>query len=184
VRNVLKACEGLLGEMPFEQITVDDIASRAGVPVSSMYFFFQDRLSIFFHLIEVALKDIGHEYARADQEANQTLPAYVRGLEQRLALIWSKHKDMIDLFFAYRVHPSVSQMVVEVQAYIDGRVARQLAHHFPSMSPSRRSAAARVINGALVQGLDIASALSADRAKSFAAEWSGMLHAYVEGLKT
>jgi AcrR family transcriptional regulator len=182
VRRILESCEELLGEMPFEQITVDSIASRARVPASSMYFFFQDRLSIFFRLIEVALDQIGDEYVLTDEDAAEPLLSYVRRLEGRLATIWTKHKNMLDLFFSYRVHPSVSEMVVRLQGHVDGQLARRLKHDFPRMATKRRRALARVINGNLMQGLDIASAMPSQSVQAFKAEWSTMLHQYLRGL--
>jgi len=182
VRSILKACEELLGEMPFGQVSVEIIASRARVPVSSMYFFFQDRLSIFFRLIEVTLDQIGDEYFLSEEDLAAPLLAYVRGLEGRLAAIWLEHKDMLDLFFSYRVHPSVLPMVVRIDNYVDRQIARKLKHQFPRMTAGRRQALARVINGNLMVGLDLASALPSQRVRAFGAEWSSMLHEYLRGL--
>ncbi len=182
MRRILETCEELLGEMPFAEITVDNIASRAQVPASSMYFFFQDRLSIFFRLIEVALDEIGDEYMLTHEDLAEPLLTYIRRLDDRLAGIWTEHKNMLDLFFSYRVQPRISAMVVCLRSHVDGQMARKLKSDFPRMSLARRSALARVINGNLMQGLDIASEMPAQRAQAFREEWSTMLHQYLRGL--
>jgi len=182
VRRVLEACEALLAEQPFEEITVEGIARRADVPVSSMYFFFNDRLSIFFRLIEVTLDQIADEYVLTERVLNQPLSAFVRNLERRLARIWAQHKHMLDLFFSYRVHPSVLPMVIRLQKYVDAQLFRKLTHDFPSLNATRRQALARVINGNLMQGLDIAAGMPPQKVRAFQVEWSGMLHAHLHSL--
>jgi AcrR family transcriptional regulator len=182
VERILQACEEMLGEMPFDEVSIEDIARRAGVPVGSIYFFFSNRLCIFFRLIEVALDQIADVYEFPDSSLHEPLNALLRQLEDRLAVIWTRHHDMLDLYFSYRVHPQIQPIVTELRAYVDQQMASRLAATHPWLSPARRRAVARLINVNLMQGLDIAADLPAARARAFRAEWSSMLHRYIEGL--
>jgi len=86
VGEILDATAGLLGRVPFEQITTSRIAEQAGISVGALYRFYSDRQEIF------------------DQIAVRELEAFREGIERAFSarqLIFSPRKSLGRVLDAY-----------------------------------------------------------------------------------
>jgi AcrR family transcriptional regulator len=183
VLEILKACESLLGEMQPDDITIELIATRARVQAGSIFFFFNDRLSIFFSVIELALRQLAAEYDFTDEEFALPLPAFLRNLDRRLQRIWDVHRTVMDLYFAYQAHPAISRILGECSDYMQSQLMRKLASEFKAIRKDRRSTLALVINQQLIHGHDVIRTLPKARIASFREEWLSVVLKYVAGLR-
>jgi AcrR family transcriptional regulator len=178
VLSILKACETLLLETPFDQLTIEDIAREAGLQVGSVYFFFQDKTSIFCSIIELTLREIMDEYQLSSRDLEDPLVVYLSRLYGRLARLWKTHRPVREIWLAYRNHPNVWLVLQELWRTVDGHMERKLRREFPTVQARRRKLAARVINATIASSLDAAAILDPSAARIFRAESLIMISTY------
>ena len=65
LKRILDACDSLLKQKTFEQITMQDIASKAGVSVGNLYNRFEDRGALIEHLLLRYQEQFLDEFMRA-----------------------------------------------------------------------------------------------------------------------
>lgn len=65
LKRILDACDNLLKQKTFEQITMQDIASKAGVSVGNLYNRFEDRGALIEHLLLRYQEQFLDEFMRA-----------------------------------------------------------------------------------------------------------------------
>ena len=183
VLEILRACEALLGEMQPDDITIELIATRAKVQAGSIFFFFNDRLSIFFSVIELALRQLAAEYDFTDEELALPLPQFLHRLDGKLLRIWDIHSTVMDLYFAYQAHPAIRRILRECADHMGSQLANKLAAQFKTMKKDRRSTLALVINQQLIHGHDVMRTLPKARVASFRQEWLSVLFNYIGTLR-
>ena len=83
---VVQAAEDLFLEKPYNAVTVDDIAKRAGVTKRTLYSYFPSKLALFIHMFEDYLQRLHKAHAEI---IAQKLPAD--------KALW----DMINVFFEF-----------------------------------------------------------------------------------
>lgn len=182
VLAVLDACDELLTRMPFDQITISEIARTSRVPIGTIYFFFEDRTTIFLcHIERVTLK-IREELNLGRKEIAATLPQYFNGLEKRLEKIWIEHRSMMDMFYTYRRHPIVAPIIEEASEFGVTQIAKKLMAEFPRLPPEQATTAARVVYGAIARALDMLVYMPPSEANSFRAMWRQMIIEFVRSL--
>lgn len=182
VFEILKACERLLGEMQPDEITIELIATRANVQAGSIFFFFNDRLSIFFSVIELALRQLAAQYDFTEEEFALSLPQFLRCLDDRLLRIWDIHSTVMDLYFAYQAHPAIKPILGECSEHMQSQLARKLAVEFKSLKKERRLTLALVINQQLIHGHDVMRTLPKARIPAFRQEWRSVLSNYIDAI--
>jgi AcrR family transcriptional regulator len=182
VLGILRACEALLGELTAEEITIEKIAARAGVQVGSVYFFFSDRLSIFFSLIELVLGEVEAAYTFSDSDVQAPTLQFLERLEKKLARLWEEHRTMLDLYFSYSTHPSITPILTKMRNHVDTQLAQKLGRDFPSFDKNQKAAMVRVVNGLLMCGLDLAYEIPRASAAAFHKEWFLALRLYIDSL--
>jgi AcrR family transcriptional regulator len=74
-KELLTALERLLKRYEFEQISIADIASEAGVAVGSVYNHFKDKTAFLDALLELRIEVITERLADATEQAEPELPA-------------------------------------------------------------------------------------------------------------
>src|ERR1700730_9273732 len=77
VLQIIAATESLLRNTPFDEITIEQIAKHARVEVGSIYFFFIDRTSIYYSLIELEYRESFAVFELTDHERSLPLQKYL-----------------------------------------------------------------------------------------------------------
>lgn len=183
VIDILKAFESLLGEIQEEDITIECIADRAQVQVGSVYFFFRDKLSIGFSLIELTLLELAAEFDFTERELSTPVMPFLERLDRKLDRVWNDHRAMLNLFFAYKAHPSIQGILSETLGYVDSQLGRKLSLEFPRLNKNRCKSVTLVVRCHIMHGLDVAAEIPSPQSGRFHREWWRMLGLYVEHLQ-
>jgi AcrR family transcriptional regulator len=184
VLQIMAATESLLRNTPFDEITIEQIAKHARVEVGSIYFFFTDRTSIYYSLIELEYRESFAVYELTDRELSMSLHEYLRILRRRFTKVWEdRAKTLHDLYYAYRSHAPMRALLDEYNAKAQQQMLLKVASELPHLPPARREILARLINHALQTGLDEAPVLAKSRVTAFRKEWFAMLLHYIENLQ-
>jgi AcrR family transcriptional regulator len=184
VLQIVAGAESLLRTTPFDEITIEQIAKHARVEVGSIYFFFTDRTSIYYSLIELEFRDAFAAFELTDLEKSLPLLEYLPILRRRFAKVWDEHaKTLRDLYYAYRAHSPMKALLKEFNAKAHQQMLLKVASELHQLSPTRQEALARLINQALQTGFDEVPPLTKSKAMVFRKEWFAMLVHYLESLK-
>jgi AcrR family transcriptional regulator len=184
VLQIVAAAESLLVEIPFDEITIEQIAKRARVTVGTIYFFFSDRTSIYYSLIELEFRRSLAAYELTEQELALPLLEYLPILRKRLAKQWDEHsKASLHLYYAYRSRAPMQKYLDEFYANTQRQMLVKVAAEFGDWPPARQELLARIINYALQNGLDDAPLVTKSQVMPFRREWFAMLSHYIESLQ-
>jgi len=184
VLQIVAGAESLLRTTPFDEITIEQIAKRARVEVGSIYFFFTDRTSIYYSLIELEYRDSFAAFEPSELEISLPLLEYLPILRRRLTKVWDQHaKALHDLYFAYRAHAPMKALLNEFNAKAHQQMLLRVASELHHLSPTRQEALARLINHALQTGFGEEPPLTKSKVMAYRKEWFAMLLCYIEDLK-
>jgi AcrR family transcriptional regulator len=184
VLQILAATESLLRNTPFDEITIEQIAKHARVEVGSIYFFFTDRTSIYYSLIELEYRESFAVYELTDHERSLSLQEYLRILRRRFTKVWEdRAKTLHELYYAYRSHTPMRALLDEYNAKAQQQMLLKVASELPHLPPARQEVLARLINHALQTGLDDGPVLAKSKVTPFRKEWFAMLMHYIENLQ-
>jgi len=184
VLQIVAGAEALLRNTPFDEITIEQIAKHARVEVGSIYFFFTDRTSIYYSLIELEFRDAYAAFELTEHESSLPLLQYLPILRRRLTKVWDERaKTLHDLYYAYRSHAPMKALLKEFNAQAHQQMLLKVASELHYLPLARQEALARLINLALQTGFDEPPALSKSKAMAFRKEWFAMLVFYIESLK-
>jgi AcrR family transcriptional regulator len=184
ILQILNATEALVGEIPFDHVTLHDIAKRARVTNGTIYFFFADRTAIYYSLIEMLFRRSFAVYELTEQELAQPLIEFLPRLRNRLLAEWDTHaKKTVDLYYAYRTQPPVKALLDDFNTTAHQQMLRKVSAEFHFLPESRQDALARVINHALMSGLDDVPNVAKARVLAFRKEWFAMLLAHIKTLR-
>jgi TetR/AcrR family transcriptional regulator, ethionamide resistance regulator len=91
--DVRDALVGLLAERPFKDITIDELARRAGLSRTAFYFYYPDKNEVLKEAAETVAAEV---YAAADRLWHGSGPPeqLVREAIEGIAAVYSKHGDM------------------------------------------------------------------------------------------
>ncbi len=159
VEAILKAAGALLGEVGYDGVTTNLIAERAGVPVGSIYQFFETKDDIIAALVERFQERIrklaGEELAAAN--AARDRHAFVAKLVDGIAGIQAEASAFVCVFSGSQSHARFDGLARELRATLIGHLDRVFADAFPQLARAERGrmlAAWSDITGAMIASLD------------------------------
>jgi AcrR family transcriptional regulator len=188
VETILKAAGALLGEVGYDGVTTNLIAERAGVPVGSIYQFFETKDDIVAALVERFQERI-HKLAGEELDAAYVLRdrhGFIAKLVDGIAAIQAEANAFVCVFSGSQTHARFDGLARELRATLIGHLDRVFAEAFPRLPKAERGrmlAAWSDITGAMIASLDRARSgdrsKPADRAK-FLDELKTILSAYLD----
>ena len=159
VEAILRAAGTLLGEVGYDGVTTNLIAERAGVPVGSIYQFFETKDDIIAALVERFQERI-HKLAREELDAPSAAwdrHAFVAKLVDGIAGIQAEANAFVCVFSGSQSHARFDGLARELRATLVGHLDRVFAEAFPKLAKAERSrmlAAWSDITGAMIASLD------------------------------
>src|SRR5262245_985078 len=159
VEAILKAAGALLGEVGYDAVTTNLIAERAGVPVGSIYQFFETKDDIIAALVErfqtrihkLVSEELGAPSAAWDRHV------FVAKLVDGIAGIQAEANAFVCVFSGSQSHARFDGLARELRATLIGHLDRVFAEAFPKLAKAERSrmlAAWSDITGAMLASLD------------------------------
>ena len=159
VEAILKAAGALLGEVGYDGVTTNLIAERAGVPVGSIYQFFETKDDIIAALVErfqarihkLAGEELDAAYAARDRRA------FVAKLVEGIAGIQAEANAFVCVFSGSQSHARFDALARELRATLVGHLDRVFADAFPQLPKAERArmlGAWSDITGAMIASLD------------------------------
>jgi AcrR family transcriptional regulator len=159
VEAILKAAGALLGEVGYDGVTTNLIAERAGVPVGSIYQFFETKDDIVAALVErfqarihkLAGEELDAAYAARDRRA------FIAKLVDGIAVIQAEANAFVCVFSGSQSHARFDGLARELRATLVGHLDRVFADAFPQLPKAERArmlAAWSDITGAMIASLD------------------------------
>ncbi|MEO8609911.1 MAG: TetR/AcrR family transcriptional regulator [Chloroflexota bacterium] len=185
VDQLLNTAETLFAELGYEVVTTNLIASRAGVPIGSLYQFFPNKEALLDGLIEryvTELRSTLDSTLSAEAVSRLTVTALVSAIIDGIAAFEASHAGFNTIFLSSSVTVQHSQAVNAIHTEIVERVDAVFAIHYPALDPDRRHTTA-VISVAVVKGL-MSLAESADDLppEQIIAEMKTVLLAYLRSV--
>jgi AcrR family transcriptional regulator len=159
VEAILKAAGALLGEVGYDGVTTNLIAERAGVPVGSIYQFFETKDDIIAALVERFQARI-HRLASEELDAASAAwnrHVFVAKLVDGIAGIQAEANAFVCVFSGSQSHARFDGLARELRATLVGHLDRVFAEAFPKLAKAERSrmlAAWSDITGAMIASLD------------------------------
>src|SRR6201988_4058554 len=159
VEAILKAAGALLGEVGYDGVTTNLIAERAGVPVGSIYQFFETKDDIVAALVERFQARI-HKLASEELDAPGAAwdrRVFVAKLVDGIAGIQAEANAFVCVFSGSQSHARFDGLARELRATLIGHLDRVFAEAFPKLAKAERSrmlAAWSDITGAMIASLD------------------------------
>jgi AcrR family transcriptional regulator len=159
VEAILKAAGALLGEVGYDGVTTNLIAERAGVPVGSIYQFFETKDDIVAALVErfqarihkLVGEELDAAYAARDRRA------FIAKLVEGIAVIQAEANAFVCVFSGSQSHARFDGLARELRATLVGHLDRVFADAFPQLQRAERGrmlAAWSDITGAMIASLD------------------------------
>lgn len=159
VEAILKAAGALLGEVGYDGLTTNLIAERAGVPVGSIYQFFETKDDIVAALVERFQERIrrlaGEELDAAC--AARDRHGFIAKLVDGIAGIQAEASAFVCLFSGSQSHARFDALARELRATLVGHLDRTFAEAFPRLPKAERGrmlGAWSDITGAVIASLD------------------------------
>jgi AcrR family transcriptional regulator len=159
VEAILQAAGTLLGEVGYDAVTTNLIAERAGVPVGSIYQFFETKDDIIAALVarfqERIRKLAGEELDAAS--AARDRHAFIATLVEGIAGIQAEANAFVCVFSGSQSHARFDGLARELRATLVGHLDRVFAEAFPRLPKLERGrmlAAWSDITGAMIASLD------------------------------
>ena len=159
VEAILQAAGALLGEVGYDAVTTNLIAERAGVPVGSIYQFFETKDDIIAALVarfqERIRKLAGEKLDAADAASDRH--AFIATLVEGIAGIQAEANAFVCVFSGSQSHARFDGLARELRATLVGHLDRVFAEAFPRLPKVERGrmlAAWSDITGAMIASLD------------------------------
>src|SRR5262245_59856416 len=159
VEAILHAAGALLREVGYDAVTTNLIAERAGVPVGSIYQFFETKDDIIAALVARFQERI-REPAREEHDAASDARArhgFIAALVEGIAGIQAEANAFVCVFFGSQSHARFDGLARELRATLVGHLDRVFAEAFPRLQKIERGrmlAAWSDITGAMIASLD------------------------------
>lgn len=182
VNDILDACETLLGEKGYEDISIDDIIDAAGVARGSLYHFFDNRRSVFLALMHRALLEIDEQTNPRPGEDKLEFVDYVARVERRLQQVWKRHGHIVEFYEANKYSPDFNELRQAQHVHSAQVMADELRSRHPEISLTRAQGISRTLLLALFTGLDAVSLSLSPKTTGFRREWRQMITAYLDSL--
>ena len=183
VNDILDACETLLGEKRYEEISIDAIIETAGVARGTLYHFFENRRSVFLAVMHRALVEIDEQTNPKPGEDKLEFVDYVARVERRLQKVWKRHDQIVEFYEANKYSPDFDERRQHQHLRSVEAMADELRSRHPEIGLTRAQSISRTLLLAIYTGLDAVSLSQPNRAAGFRNEWQQMIMAYIDSLE-
>ncbi len=183
VNDILDACETLLGEKRYEEISIDAIIETAGVARGTLYHFFENRRSVFLAVMHRALVEIDEQTNPEPGEDKLEFVDYVARVERRLEKVWKRHDQIVEFYEANKYSPDFDERRQQQHLRSVETMADELRSRHPEIGLTRAQNISRTLLLAISTGLDAVSLSQPNRAAGFRYEWQQMIMAYIDSLE-
>lgn len=159
VAGILKAAGALLGEVGYDGLSTNLIAERAGVPVGSIYQFFEGKDDIIAALVEQfqdSILRLANERLDAALAARDRR-AFIARLVDGIAGIQAEASAFVCVFSGSQSHARFDDLARELRRTLIHHLDQVFAEAFPRLLKDNRSrmlAAWSDITGAMLSSLD------------------------------
>lgn len=179
VTAILDACETLLIDKSFEQISINEIIKKAGVSKGTLYHFFEDKQSVFLSMMHRSLVNVSAEISPKPGDNKLDFVDYIFNIERRLEKVWHKHHSMLEFFLSNRFHPDLINYEQQGRAKVAKIIGEQLTSRHPNISPARARNIGLTLDYSIVSLLDTSAFISSKDATALRREWRQMIRAYI-----
>jgi AcrR family transcriptional regulator len=177
---VLDAAEAVLADEGVSAFTTNRVAARAGIPVGSVYRYFEDKEGIVEALAVRFWSEFAELVARvADADARDPLADPGAAVLETLAAGFRARPAFLALWYGGLRSARVRDATRPTRTAIGGSVQRILVTHWPAADPAAREAVARMLVIAGDGLLREAFRASADGDPEVLDESKAMLGAYI-----
>jgi AcrR family transcriptional regulator len=183
VTDILDACESLLGEKRYEEISTDDIIETANVTRGTLYHFFDNRRAVFLALMHRALLEIDEQTNPRPGEDQLEFADYVSKVERRLQKVWRKHGHIVEFYESNKYSPDYDEPSREKHMGSVAVMAQQLLTRHPDIGPARARSISSTLLHAIYTGLDTIALSQSNGAAGFRREWRLMITSYIASLE-
>ena len=183
VNDILDACETLLGERTYEEISIDVIIETAGVARGTLYHFFENRRSVFLAVMHRARLEIDAQTDPKPGEDKLEFVDYVARVERRLQKVWKKHDHIVEFYEANKYSPDFNERKQEQHSRSVEVMADELRSRHPQVGQARAQRISRTLLLAMYTGLDAVSLSPSNGATGLKREWRQMIMAYIDSLE-
>jgi AcrR family transcriptional regulator len=144
--HLLQVSRELLLEVGFESFTCEEVASRAGLPIGTLYQFFQNKYVIVCELDRVDAVAVRSEL-RTFAEAIPTLDwlKFLDRLIDHMAALWVSHPSRRAVWLAVQSTPATRATAAVTERELAAEVSRALAPLTPGTPRERRTIMAEVL---------------------------------------
>jgi AcrR family transcriptional regulator len=159
VDAILKATGALLGEVGYDGLSTNLVAERAGVPVGSIYQFFEGKDDIVAALVQ-QFQDRIHRLATEQLDAAiaaRDRHAFIARLVEGIAGIQVEASAFTCIFAGSQTHARFDSLARELRQTLVGHLDRLFAEAFPLLPKNDRNrmlAAWTGITGAMISNRD------------------------------
>jgi len=180
VADILDACEHLVGDMNYQDVSIHDIARQAGVSTGTVYHFFGDKDAIFICLIERTVSEVLEEFERS-LDAAMTLRGALQVLVANLRVLWQQHSNMHVLYRQFQPRPDLVDMLSSTRSRAIELMKQQVLAS-TGLEDRRAYRVARNLYLNTVALMDDCADLPESEVPGFMEEWWVMIEAYVDSI--
>ncbi len=182
VTAILDACETLLGDKRYDEISIDDVLKTSNVSKGTLYHFFENKRAVFLSLMHRALLEMDEQTSPRPGEEKLAFVDYVFKVEHRLQKVWEKHSHMVEFYESNKFSPDFDEPQQEKRLHGVDVMAQQLRSRHPQIRPVRAQRISKTLLSAMYAGLDTVAVMPAKEKAGVAREWRQMTRAYIESL--
>ncbi len=183
VTDILDACETLLSEMRYEDISIDDIIETADVARGTVYHFFENRRAIFLAVMHRALLKIDAQTDPRPGEDKLAFADYVSKVERRLQTVWRKHEHIVEFYEANKFSPDFDEPRRQRHLNSVDVMAGELRSRHPDIGAARARTIGMTVLQAIYTGLDTTALYQSNGATGYNREWRRMITTYIDSLE-
>lgn len=183
VNHILDACEALLGDRRYEDISTDDIIETADVARGTLYHFFENRRAVFLAVMHRALMEIDEQTNPRPGEDKLAFIDYVFKVECRLEKVWQKRRNIVEFYESNKFSPDFDKPRRQEHTSSIDVMARELRSRHPDVDKARARTISITVLQAMYSGLDTVSLYQSYGATGAKLEWFRMITAYIESLE-
>ena len=180
VLAILDACESLLGQKRYDDISLEEIIDTANVAKGTLYHFFKNRRAVFLAAMHRALLDIDQQADPLPGEEKLDFADYVSKVESRLQAVWRKHSHLVEFYASNVLSPDYELPKLEQQRRSTTVMTEQLRLRHPEISEARARLISSVLLRAIYWGLDTLAVQPHLQKRGFQLEWRQMISSYID----
>lgn len=183
VNDILDACETLLGEKRYEEISIDAIIEAADIARGTLYHFFENKRSVFLAVMHRALVEIDEQTNPKPGEDKLEFVDYVARVERRLQKVWKRHDHIVEFYEANKFSPDFNERRQQRHSRSVEVMADELRSRHPEIGLTRAQGISRTLLQAIYTGFDAVALSQSNGAAGFRREWQQMILAYIGSLE-